>query len=53
MINKAKEEYGVTLRHNDAIREEECVRLDAMREQECVCMAQSTIIILSESSSSD
>ena len=34
MINEAKEELEYTLRHNDAIREEECVR-----------MAQNTITI--------
>ena len=42
MINEAKEELENTLRHDDAIREEERVR-----------MAHNTIIILSESSSSD
>ena len=42
MINKAKEELENTLRHNDTIREEERV-----------CMAHNTIIISSESSSSD
>ena len=31
MINKAKEELESTLRHNDEIREEECVRIDATR----------------------
>ena len=40
------------LRHNDAMREEECVHMDAMREEERVCMAHNTIIILSESASS-
>ena len=53
MINKAKEELGETLRHNDAMREEERFRVDAMRKQECVCMAHDTIIFSSESSSSD
>ena len=42
-----------TLRHNDAMREEERVRMDAMREEERVRMAQSSIIISSESLSSD
>ena len=51
MINKAKEELEVILRHNDVIREEERFRMDAMREEERVPMAQNTIIILSESSS--
>ena len=41
MINETKEELEKTLRHNDAIREEERVR-----------MAHNTIIISSESSSS-
>ena len=41
MINEAKEELGETLRHNDAIRE-----------QERVCMAQNTVEIFSDSSSS-
>ena len=41
-----------TLRHNDTIREEERVRTDAMREEERVCMAQNTIVIYYESSSS-
>ena len=38
MINEAKEELESTLRHNDEIREEECVH-----------MTQNTIIIFSES----
>ena len=42
IINKAKEELEDTFSHNDA-----------MREQECVCMAQNTIVISSDSSSSD
>ena len=33
MINEAKEELENTLRHNDAMREEECVYIDVMREQ--------------------
>ena len=53
MINEAKEELENKLRHNDVIREEEHVRMDEMREEERVCMAQNTIIILSESLSSD
>ena len=53
MINEAKDELGYILSHNDAMREEERVRMDAMREEERVCMAQNTIIISSESSSSD
>ena len=53
MINEAKEEPEDTFRHNDAMREEECVRMDGMREEECVRMAQNTIIISSESLSSD
>ena len=42
MINEAKEDLENTLRHNDTIREEERVH-----------MAPNTIIILSQSSSSD
>ena len=42
-----------TFRHNDAMREEEHVRIYAMREKERVRMAHNTIIILSESLSSD
>ena len=42
-----------TLNHNDAIRKEEYVRMGVMREEERVRMEQNTIIILSESSSSD
>ena len=53
MINEAKEELENTLRHNDAIREEERDCMDEIREQERVRMAQNTIIIFSESSSSD
>ena len=53
MINEAKEESENTLSHNDAIWEEERVRMDTIREEECVHMAHNTIIILSESSSSD
>ena len=53
MINKAKEELGDTLRHNDAMREKERIRMDAMREQELVRMAQNNIIFSSESLSSD
>ena len=45
MINKAKEELENALRHDDAIRGEECVRMDVMREEEHVHMAQNTIII--------
>ena len=45
MINEAKEELENTLRHNYAVREEECVRMDEMREEERVRMAQNTIII--------
>ena len=48
VMNEAEEELENTLRHNDTIKEEECVRMDAMREEECVFMAQNTIIILSE-----
>ena len=33
MINKAKEELEITLRHNDEVREEECVRMDAIMEE--------------------
>ena len=33
MINEAKEKMENTLRHNDTIREEECVCIDAIREQ--------------------
>ena len=40
-----------TLRHNDEIREEECVRMDSMREEERVRMTQNTIIILSDDES--
>ena len=32
MINEVKEELENTLQHNDAIREEERVRVNAMRE---------------------
>ena len=53
MINEAKEELESTLRRNAEIREEERVHMDTIREEECVHMAQNTIIILSESSSSD
>ena len=53
MINEAKEELENTLRHNDAIREEERVRTNATREEERVRMAHNTIIILSKSASSD
>ena len=53
MINEAKEELEETLRHNDAMREEERVCMDAMREEERVCMAQNNIIIFSEYLSSD
>ena len=53
MINESKEELGETLRHNDAMIEEECVRMDARREQERVRMAQNTVIIYSKFSSSD
>ena len=42
MINEAKEELDDTLRHNDAMREEENVRME-----------QNNIIIPSELSSSD
>ena len=41
------------LRHNDAIREEERVCMYAAREEELVRKAQNTIIILSESLSSN
>ena len=53
IINEAKEELGDKLFHNDAMSEEERVHMDAMREQERVGMVQNTIIILSESSSSE
>ena len=53
VINEDKEELENTLRHNNEIRGEERVRMHAMREEECVRLAQNTIIILSESSSSD
>ena len=53
MINEAKSELENTLRHNDAMREEERVRMDAMREEERVRMAHNTIMILYEPSSSD
>ena len=53
MINKDKEELENTLRHNDVMREEERVRMDAMRGKERVQMAQNTIIISSDSSSSE
>ena len=48
MINKAKEEWESTLRHNDKIREEIRVSMDAMMEEERVCMAQNAIIISSD-----
>ena len=38
MINEAKEELEITLRHNDEIREEERVCMDTMREEERVHM---------------
>ena len=38
MINESKEELEDTLRHNDAMREQECVRIE-----------QNTILILSDS----
>ena len=53
MIIEAKENLESKLRHNDAIEEDERVRMDAMREEECVRMAQNNILISSESSSSD
>ena len=46
-IIEANENLVSTLRHNDEIREEECVRMDTMREEEHVCMAQNTIMIVS------
>ena len=39
MINEAKEEFKNTLSHNDAIIEEERVRMYEMREEERFCMA--------------
>ena len=51
MINKAKEESEITLRHNDEIRKEERVRMDATREEERVRMSQKAIIILSDDES--
>ena len=51
MINKAKEELEITLRHNDEIREEERVLMDQMRERESVHMAYNAIIILSDNKS--
>ena len=48
MINEAKENLESTLRHNDEISEEECVRMDAIREEERGRMAQNVIIILSD-----
>ena len=53
MITEYEEELGDTLRHNDAMREEERVHMDATREQERVRMAQNTVIIYSKSTSSD
>ena len=53
MITEYKEELGDTLRHNDAMREEERVRMDATREKERVRMAHNTIIIPSDSLFSD
>ena len=53
MINEAKEELENALRHNYNIREEDRVRTGVMREEERVQMADNTIIISSESSSSD
>ena len=47
MINKAKEELEKKLRNNDAIREEERVRMNETREEERVHMAQNTITISS------
>ena len=49
MINEAKEGLENTLRHNDAIREEERVRMDVTKEKEHVHMAQNTILFSSES----
>ena len=51
MINDAKEELESTLRHNDAIREEERVHMDKIREEERVHMAQNAIKILSDEKS--
>ena len=48
MIKEAKEHLVSTLRHNDKMREEECVRINAMREEERVHMAHNAIIILSD-----
>ena len=45
MINEVKEELENTLRRNDAIKEEERVRMGAMMEEERVRMAQNSIII--------
>ena len=53
MINEANEELEYTLLHNDKMRKEQHVRMDAIMEEEHVRMAQNTIIISSESSSSD
>ena len=52
MINEAKEELEDTFLHNDAMREEERVRMDTTRKEECVRIEHNTIIMLSESSSS-
>ena len=51
MINKAKGELEITLRHNDEIREEERVRMVTTREEERVRMAHNFIIILSKNES--
>ena len=53
MITKAKEELDGKFRHNDEMREEERVHMDEVRDEERVIMAQSTIIISSESSALD
>ena len=48
MINQTKEELGGTLRNNDAMRNQECVRMDAMKEEEHARMSQKSIIVLSD-----
>ena len=48
MVIQAEENLVITLRNNDEIWEEECVRMDEMREEERVLMAQNAIIFLSD-----
>ena len=51
MINQSKEELGDALRNNDAMRDQERVRMDATGEEKRVCMAYNSIIISSDDES--